>query len=163
MEIIVKKSREERVPGTRKMSVAERANISGQAKERESDLRAQGARATNERFYSAPIQSDRGDIERETKVLNTKLQADDELISKGKQKDRDEAEAKSLRDELRGKIPPHHLQQAKPGTSEYQKAVYAGERALAPEVTKKFERYQSLRRGVEPENPHAGSVSEIID
>lgn len=162
MEIIVRKGG--RVPGTRKMSVQERESIAEQAKERDSELRASGANgASPGGLYTIAPQADRETIRREAERMNVKIQADDELTARGKQKDRMESERRELKDKLKGLIPPRHLQNARPGSSEYAKAVRAGERALGQDVTKMFERYQDLSRSLDPHNPAAGLVSEIIE
>ena len=58
-------------------------------------------------------------------------------------------------------VPPYHIQNAKPGTPEYNKAQEWGEAASRPEVVRLCEEYQQISRMLDPNNPQAGDIEVL--
>lgn len=151
MQIIVKGKKSD---PTRKMSVSERESI----KERQQDMASQLADKS-----SSHIIQDSSTLSKQNERDKEALAIDEDLVAKGKEKDRLQAKAKEHVEFLKENVPPLWLQRAKPGTPEYIKALDAGVRANAADVGKNFAQYQDCRRRLDPENPSAGCIREIID
>ena len=150
MEVIVNKRKPE---GARKLSVSERASLEEQNQERESQLLDKN---------SSHMVQDRGVLQREHDKTAAILERDENLVARGKEKDRLRARMKELETQIASKVPPLWLQKAKQGTPDYAKAVQAAEDANNPIVGKLYEEYKDCALRLDPENPRAGSISEII-
>lgn len=138
----------------RKLSVTERETMEEQNRHREDQLKDR---------ESAKMVQDRGSLSRAFDKTKEILDADEEREAKGREKDRINSQNLEDKEWLEKNVPPAWLQKARPGTPEYQKAVAAGEKCNSdPEVMKHYERYQDGRRRLEPGNPMAGSIAEVI-
>lgn len=89
-----------------------------------------------------------------------KLARDEALIAKGRQKDKIASEARRLEEEIVKNRPTQKMMEAKPGTTEFNRAVQANiafQRQFKPAMM----RLKDLKRRLEPDNPNAGNLENV--
>lgn len=150
MEVISRKKG--RPPHAPKMSVAERESLIEQNRHREDQL---------DKSLSHMIQ-DSGSLKSQLDRTSAVLDKDEDLEAKGREKDRLVSRRKEIADELTKRVPPLWLQKAKPGSAEYSRAIDAGVKANEPIVGKLYDEYKDVSRRLDPDNPSAGSIGEVI-
>lgn len=153
MEISVKRRGRPPEDKGQKMSVLERETLLDQNKDREFQLKDPSA---------SHMVQDRGTLQREFERTKNLLEKDEDLEAKGKEKDRLVARNKEIATELEKRVPPLWLQKARPGTPDYAKAIEAGIKANEPIVGKLYAEYKSNALKIDPQNPSAGNIVEII-
>ena len=162
MDIIVKRGRgrppAHAEPG--KMSVDERRSLEDRHQALEMQLKG-GQEEGRIEVIAGSVQ-DKAYLEREFQRTGEILDRDESRAAKGKEKDRLESHRKEIAEKLQGLVPPIWLQKAKSGTPDYQKAVAAGERANRSDVGKLYDSYKDTSRRLDPDNPYAGNISEVI-
>ena len=137
----------------RKLSHSERAELQERAYEARTML--------NDREFMHLIQ-DRSGIERDLRKAETMLQRDDSLVVSGSAKDRLVEENRRVSEELARHIPPVALQRVSEKDPNYEKAVKAAMHACSPEVVNLANRYKDNSMRLEPNDPNAGSLRQIV-
>lgn len=153
MEILVKRRGRPGRPPLNKMSSQERESLQEQNLHRESQLKDPSV---------AHMVQDKGALQREFARTQDILDRDEGLEAKGKEKDRLRTRMKEISTELEKRVPPLWLQKARPGTPDYAKAIDAGIKANEPIVGKLYSEYKDCALRLDPENPMAGNIGEII-
>jgi len=106
--------------------------------------------------------SDKGEIQEKLNRVNTQLAKDDEIIAKGKDKDWLVKRSRTLEGYIKTHVPSLSLQRAKKGTPEYAQALELGRKALDPAVVEACNEYRDIERRLDPENPDAGSIENLV-
>ena len=88
---------------------------------------------------------------------------DDDLVARGVDKDRLKSEINRLDEQIVRHVPPARMQRtSEKNVNAFEKAVQASMHAMAPEVTQLCEKRKDLNMRLEPDNPSAGSLKEIV-
>ena len=155
MDIIVRKRGKSYTPSKfkGKMSVGERQAL----KEKQMDLEAQ-----LKDISADTALHDKPGVVRQLGRIKEMLAEDEDKSAKGSERGRLEAQKKELEEYIRLNVPPLSLQNARPGTPEYDEAVRWGMKASSPEVVQKCERYKDICRRLDPTDPSAGSVDTLV-
>lgn len=136
----------------KKMSVQEIENLQSQTKEYEEVL-------NNVDGLSTGLQNS-ASIKRLVNRNKMLLARDEELIAKGRQKDAIVKRIKEIEAIVAPFRPSRIMMEAKPGTSDFDKAVKMG-----VELSKKYSHLmtelKSLKRRLEPGDPSAGNLERI--
>lgn len=153
MEIVVRKRGGRSFKhGSGKLSVSERQAL----QDKKADLEAQ----LQDISYSN-IQ-DKENLQEQLKRTKDLLVQDEDKTAKGSERGKLEGRKKELEEYIRLHVPPMKLQQAKPGSPEYDEAVRWGIRASQPDVVQKCEEYKNVCRRLEPTDPNAGDVEILV-
>ena len=138
--------------GPQKLSVQEIQNLREQTREYEEVL-------NNVDGLSTGLQNS-GSISRLVNKNRSILQRDEGLIAKGRSKDVLAREIKQIEETIAEHRPTRSMMEAKPGTSEFEKAV-----RMNLEFTRKYSplmvRLKDLKRRLEPDDPSAGNLERI--
>ena len=91
------------------------------------------------------------------------IKRDDDLVARGVDKDRLKSEINRLDEQIVRHVPPARMQRtSEKNVNAFEKAVQASMHAMAPEVTQLCEKRKDLNTRLEPDNPSAGSLKEIV-
>lgn len=137
---------------TSKMSVAEVESLKERTREIE-------AIARNEDGLETSLQ-DPGALNVTLNKNKERLAKDEDLIARGRQKDRMASEVKQIEEEIRRNRPSRQQMEARPGTREFNDAVRLN-LAFQKKYTLMMLRLKDLRRRLEPQDPNAGYLEDI--
>lgn len=160
MEIIVKKRGSTRGAGPSnkvtpvKMSLGERQSLQQEKAELEQHI-DERANPSFETSGNKELTLNR------LKEIKGILDSDASVEVKGRERDRLVKRQAELADFIKLRVPPYHIQNAKAGTPEYQRAMTWGEEASKPEVVRICGEYQNVSRLLDPENPSAGDIEVL--
>lgn len=152
LTIIVPQHRDSE-PSACKLSVSERVAL----QEMKSAMDQQLANTE-----TSHLVQDRGKLSVQSQRIGEKLQKDESMVARGAEKDRLTDSVKRKRDEIRKSVSPLITKNFKPNTPEYAEAMKAAQVALDPKVTDLFNSQKSDSRRLEPDNPDAGSVRQVL-
>ena len=152
VEVIVRSGRQIDV---QKLSYSERCDL----KQRIDSLRAH---LSNDSEHKHLVQ-DRSVLTRQLGKMETIIHRDDDLVARGVDKDRLKSEINRLDEQIVRHVPPARMQRtSEKNVNAFEKAVQASMHAMAPEVTQLCEKRKDLNMRLEPDNPSAGSLKEIV-